>query len=65
MTNPIDMSIETDLLAIAVGEDEDGFFIEWDETDPRAIEMGINEWTPEQWEEAIEDGLRRVEAADD
>ena len=46
MTDPIDIRTETDLLAIAVGEDEDGdFFIEWDETDPRAIEMGINEWT--------------------
>ena len=65
MTDPIDVSTKTGLLAIAVGEDEDGFFIEWDETDPRAIEMGINEWTPEEWEAAIEDGLSRVEATDE
>lgn len=61
MIDPIDMSIETGLLPLVVKQDEDGtYFIEWDEEDPRAIEAGINEWTAEDWTDALEEALKRV-----
>ena len=59
------MTDHSDLLPISVREGEDeSFIIEWDETDPRAVEMGINDWTPDDWLKAIEEALQRVDQAD-
>lgn len=46
---------------VTVREREDGVFIlEWDDTDPRCAE--INKWTQEEWLEAIERGLTRLDS---
>lgn len=45
---------------VIIKENDDGTFVlEWDETDPRCAE--INTWTEEEWIEAIEDGLARMD----
>ena len=56
----------SDLLPLVVKEGDDGsYFIEWDETDPRAIEVGINDWTPEDWTNALEEALNRAKEEED
>ena len=53
---------DLELLPIAVKEGENGdLILEWDETDPRAIEMGINDWTSEDWAKCIEESLDRID----
>lgn len=53
------MSDLSDLLSLRVIEEEDNSItIEWDPNDPRAIELGINEWTEEDWIEALENSVK-------
>lgn len=33
--------------------------LHWDETDPRAIALGINDWTEAEWLEALTETLER------
>jgi hypothetical protein len=48
-----------DLCPITIKEKSDGSFdLEWDELDPRCFE--INDWTAEDFEEAIATGLQEV-----
>lgn len=47
-------------LSIRTGDDGD-IIIEWDEKDPRAIALGCNEWTSEEWSKKLDEGLQRLE----
>ena len=40
-------------------EDTDEFTIEWDETHALAKELGLENWTEEQWLEALDKGLSK------
>ena len=40
---------ETLLLEVDYDEETKTLFIEWDEHDQRAIDIGINNWTEEEW----------------
>lgn len=54
------MSDLPDLLPLRVIEEEDGSMtIEWDSNDPRAIALGINEWTEDDWIEALENSVKQ------
>ncbi len=66
MTQLIKIRIETDLF---LKKSEDGYFLEykdidqdlasyevaWDAADPDVIAAGINDWTEDDWDAAIED----------
>lgn len=53
----------SNLPEIWVEEEEDGSLtIHWDDTDPRAIASGINDWTEDDWVEALEETLAALEA---
>ena len=53
-------SLKNDLPLIRVKEEDDGSFtLIWDDTDPRL--QHINTWTEEDWIEAIENGLARLD----
>lgn len=55
------MTAELGLLQLHTYEAENGdLIIEWDETDPRAIALGINDWTEEQWLVMLMDACERV-----
>ena len=40
---------ETLLLEVDYDEETKTLFIEWDEHDQRAIDLGVNDWTEEEW----------------
>jgi len=51
---------KSDLPLIEVKEEDDGSFtFTWDDTDPRLEH--INSWTEEDWIEAIETGLTKLD----
>jgi hypothetical protein len=55
------MTDDLGLLQLHTHEAENGdLIIEWDETDPRAIELGINDWSVEQWVDMLRDACERV-----
>jgi hypothetical protein len=46
----------SNLPEIQITEEEDGSLtIHWDDKDPRAIAAGINDWTEQDWIDAIEE----------
>lgn len=47
----------TDDLPIKFTVNGDDIVLEWDENDPRAIELGCNDWTEADWLAALEKGL--------
>ena len=54
---------KNDLPLIQVKKEDDGSFsLIWDDTDPRCEH--INSWTEEDWIEAIENGLARMDLLD-
>lgn len=60
---PFDDGDTDEGLPLYMTEEDDGSVtIEWDMDDPRAIEWGINDWTTEDWSEALEEAARRVDA---
>lgn len=67
MTNEQD-SINVQGLQLNVWYDEeDGgqLHIEWDEEDPRAQKLGINDWTEDQWVMALNQFAESQEASED
>ena len=53
------MSDLNKLLPLNVIEEDDGSMtIEWDPNDPRAIELGINDWTEDDWVAALEESVK-------
>jgi hypothetical protein len=53
--------ITAEVLSLTCTEDENGdLIIEWDETDPQAISLGINDWTEERWNELLRDACERA-----
>jgi hypothetical protein len=58
---------KTDIpVKVIVHEDTDEVTIEWDETHPLSISLGLDKWTPDQWLDAMESGFKNmVEAADE
>lgn len=46
-------------IRLIVDEDSDDVTIEWDETHPVALELGLNTWTEEQWISAFERGMAK------
>jgi hypothetical protein len=58
---PIEEAITAEVLSLTCTEEEDGtMLIEWDETDPVAISLGINDWTEELWDELLRDACERA-----
>ena len=55
-------SPNTELLPITVivHEDTDDVTIEWDETHPLSISLGLDSWTEEQWLDAMENGMEEL-----
>lgn len=55
-------SPKTELLPITVivHEDTDDVTIEWDETHPLSISLGLDGWTEEQWLNAMENGMEEL-----
>jgi len=54
------LSLMNDDLPIVLVKEQDGVYIlEWDETDPRCAE--INTWTQDDWLEAIEKGMMKMD----
>lgn len=54
------MSDPKNLLPINVIEEDDGTLtIEWDPDDPRAIELGINDWSEDDWVAALEESVKK------
>ena len=54
---------KNDVPLIQVKQEDDGSFtLVWDDTDPRL--QHINSWTEEDWIEAIENGLARMDLLD-
>lgn len=52
----------SNLPEIQVEEEEDGSLtIYWDDKDPRAIEAGINDWSEQDWIDALEETFKRLE----
>ena len=51
-----------DLLPIKVHvhEDSEDVTIEWDETHPTSIELKLDEWTEEDWLEALDKGMAEL-----
>ena len=53
--------ITAEVLSLTCTEDENGdLIIEWDETSPQAISLGINDWTEERWCELLQDVCERA-----
>lgn len=53
----------TDLpIKFIINDDSDDVTIEWDETHPVAIELGLDDWTEEEWLAAFESGLTKEES---
>ncbi len=44
-------------LTTTYNAETDVLTLEWDEFDPRAIALGINDWSDDQWLEALTKGL--------
>ncbi len=42
-------------------EANDSIVIEWDHEDPRAISLGINDWTNEKWLKELQAAVDREE----
>jgi hypothetical protein len=63
-TEQLEISIDqltAEGLPLTCTEEEDGsLLIEWDETDPRAISLGINDWTEERWTELLREACERA-----
>ena len=54
------LSLMNDDLPIVIIEEKDGVYtLEWDENDPRCAE--INDWTHDDWLEAIEKGMMKMD----
>lgn len=52
-------------LNITFDELEDGSLqLNWDENDPAAIALGVNDWTAEQWIVLLKEGLEQKESED-
>ena len=49
-------------IKLIVDEETDDVTIEWDETHPVAIELGLDSWTEEQWIAALERGAAQEES---
>ncbi|MGA0021087.1 MAG: hypothetical protein ACO3GW_02870 [Vulcanococcus sp.] len=48
-------------LNITVEQLDDGTLeLNWDESDPAAIALGVNEWTSEQWVDLLSEGLENT-----
>ena len=57
------LSLMNDDLPIVLVKEQDGVYIlEWDENDPRCAE--INTWTQDDWLEAIERGMMKMDIAE-
>ena len=53
--------ITAEVMTLTCTEDENGdLIIEWDETDPQAISLGINEWTEERWNQLLMEAVERA-----
>ena len=44
-------------ISVVVHDDSDDVTIEWDETHPLSISLGLDEWTEDQWLDALESGF--------
>ena len=53
---------KTELLPITViaHDDTDDVTIEWDEKHPLSISLGLDDWTEEQWLNAMESGMEEL-----
>lgn len=52
---------EPELLLLSVKfEEDESLTIEWDENDPRAIELGINDWSEEDWLDCLKNMAEKV-----
>jgi len=47
-------------ISVVVHEDSDEVTIEWDETHPVSISLGLDEWTSDQWLDAMENGMEEL-----
>ena len=53
--------ITAEVLSLTCEEGEDGSLVlEWDEADPIAIRLGINDWSEERWNELLQDACKRA-----
>jgi hypothetical protein len=58
---PIEEAVNAEVLSLTCREGEDGdLIIEWDETSPVAIRLGINDWTEESWDELLREACERA-----
>ena len=54
----------TDLRVKVIADDGDHITIEWDETHPLSVSLGLDQWTPDQWHDAIEAGFTEFLASE-
>lgn len=47
-------------ITVIADDDSETVTIEWDENHPLSISLGLDQWTPEQWLDAIELGLEEA-----
>jgi hypothetical protein len=58
---PIEEAVNAEVLSLICTEEEDGtLLIEWDETSPLAISLGINDWTEERWDQLLREACERA-----
>jgi hypothetical protein len=50
-------------IKVIVHEGTDEVTIEWDETHPLSISLGLDKWTSDQWLDAMESGFADMVAA--
>jgi hypothetical protein len=47
-------------IKVIVHEDSSDITIEWDEMHPVAIDLNLDEWTEDDWNEALESGMAEM-----
>ena len=47
-------------IQVILDEGTDEVTIEWDETHPVAVSLGLDEWTEQQWIDAMEKGMENL-----
>lgn len=52
-------------IKVIAHEGSEDITIEWDETHPVSISLGLDEWTEDQWLDALESGIEEIIASDE
>lgn len=50
-------------IKVIVDDDSNDVIIEWDETHPTAVLLNLEEWTEDDWHDALESGMEELVAS--